>query len=116
MERPAFSAGEVGIDVVPLTDRFFAELRAKLHDLRDLKVPVEFDPDDMAASRTYEKWNGRDARVNVSYDVDMSGLRELSKQDERLRKRYEKPVKPVFDGSGVVKGLGHGDRPCRTVA
>lgn len=105
MERPAFSAGEVGIDVVPLTDRFFAELRAKLHDLRDLKVPVEFDPDDMAASRTYEKWNGRDARVNVSYDVDMSGLRELSKQDERLRKRYEKPVKPVFDGSGVVKGL-----------
>lgn len=105
MERPAFSAGEVGIDVVPLTDRFFAELRAKLHDLRDLKVPVEFDPDDMAASRTYEKWNGRDARVNVSYDVDMSGLRELSKQDERLRKRYEKLVKPVFDGSGVVKGL-----------
>ena len=105
MERPAFSAGEVGIDVVPLTDRFFAELRAKLHDLRDLKVPVEFDPDDMAASRTYEKWNGRDARVNVSYDVDMSGLRELSKQDERLRKRYEKPVKPVFDGGGVVKGL-----------
>lgn len=105
MERPAFSAGEVGIDVVPLTDRFFAELRAKLHDLRDLTVPVEFDPDDMAASRTYEKWNGRDARVNVSYDVDMSGLRELSKQDERLRKRYEKPVKPVFDGSGVVKGL-----------
>ena len=105
MERPAFSAGEVGIDVVPLTDRFFAELRAKLHDLRDLKVPVEFDPDDMAASRTYEKWNGRDARVNVSYDVDISGLRELSKQDERLRKRYEKPVKPVFDGSGVVKGL-----------
>lgn len=105
MERPAFSAGEVGIDVVPLTDRFFAELRAKLHDLRDLKVPVEFDPDDMAASRTYEKWNGRDARVNVSYDVDMSGLRELSKQDERLRKRYEKPVKPVFDCSGVVKGL-----------
>lgn len=105
MERPAFSAGEIGIDVVPLTDRFFAELRAKLHDLRDLKVPVEFDPDDMAASRTYEKWNGRDARVNVSYDVDMSGLRELSKQDERLRKRYEKPVKPVFDGSGVVKGL-----------
>lgn len=105
MERPAFSAGEVGIDVVPLTDRFFAELRAKLHDLRDLKVPVEFDPDDMAASRTYEKWNGRDARVNVSYDVDMSGLRELSKQDERLRKRYEKPVKPVFDGSGVVKGM-----------
>lgn len=105
MERPAFSAGEVGIDVVPLTDRFFAELRAKLHDLRDLKVPVEFDPDDMAASRTYEKWNGRDACVNVSYDVDMSGLRELSKQDERLRKRYEKPVKPVFDGSGVVKGL-----------
>lgn len=105
MERPAFSAGEVGIDVVPLTDRFFAELRAKLHDLRDLKVPVEFDPDDMAASRTYEKWNGRGARVNVSYDVDMSGLRELSKQDERLRKRYEKPVKPVFDGSGVVKGL-----------
>jgi hypothetical protein len=105
MERPAFSAGEVGIDVVPLTDRFFAELRAKLHDLRDLKVPVEFDPDDMAASRTYEKWNGRDARVNVSYDVDMSGLRELSKQDERLRKRYEKPVKPVFNGSGVVKGL-----------
>lgn len=70
-----------------------------------MKVPVEFDPDDMAASRTYEKWNGRDARVNVSYDVDMSGLRELSKQDERLRKRYEKPVKPVFDGSGVVKGL-----------
>lgn len=105
MERPAFSAGEVGIDVVPLTDRFFAELKAKLHDLRDLKVPVEFDPDDMAASRTYEKWNGRDARVNVSYDVDMSGLRELSKQDERLRKRYEKPVKPVFDGSGVIKGL-----------
>ena len=105
MERPAFSAGEVGIDVVPLTDRFFAELRAKLHDLRDLTVPVEFDPDDMAASRTYEKWNGRDARINVSYDVDMSGLRELSKQDERLRKRYEKPVKPVFDGSGVVKGL-----------
>lgn len=105
MERPAFSAGEVGIDVVPLTDRFFAELRAKLHDLRDLTVPVEFDPDDMAASRTYEKWNGRDARVNVSYDVDMSGLRELSKQDERLRKRYEKSVKPVFDGSGVVKGL-----------
>lgn len=105
MERPAFSAGEVGIDVVPLTDRFFAELKAKLHDLRDLTVPVEFDPDDMAASRTYEKWNGRDARVNVSYDVDMSGLRELSKQDERLRKRYEKPVKPVFDGGGVVKGL-----------
>lgn len=105
MERPAFSAGEVGIDVVPLTDRFFSELRAKLHDLRDLTVPVEFDPDDMAASRTYEKWNGRDARVNVSYDVDMSGLRELSKQDELLRKRYEKPVKPVFDGSGVVKGL-----------
>lgn len=105
MERPAFSAGEVGIDVVPLTDRFFAELKAKLHDLRDLTVPVEFDPDDMAASRTYEKWNGRDARVNVSYDVDMSGLRELSKQDERLRKRYEKPVKPVFDGNGVVKGL-----------
>ena len=105
MERPAFSAGEVGIDVIPLTDRFFAELRAKLHDLRDLTVPVEFDPDDMAASRTYEKWNGRDAHVNVSYDVDMSGLRELSKQDERLRKRYEKPVKPVFDGSGVVKGL-----------
>ena len=61
MERPAFSAGEVGIDVVPLTDRFFAELKAKLHDLRDLTVPVEFDPDDMAASRTYEKWNGRDA-------------------------------------------------------
>lgn len=105
MERPAFSAGEVGIDVVPLTDRFFAELKAKLHDLRDLKVPVEFDPDDMAASRTYEKWNGRDTHVNVSYDVDMSGLRELSKQDELLRKRYEKPVKPVFDGSGVVKGL-----------
>lgn len=105
MGRPAFSAGEVGIDVVPLTDRFFAELRAKLHDLRDLKVPVEFDPDDMAASRTYEKWDGRDARVNVSYDVDMSGLRALSKQDERLRKRYEKPVRPVFDGSGVVKGL-----------
>ena len=105
MGRSAFSAGEVGIDVVPLTDRFFAELRAKLHDLRDLKVPVEFDPDDMAASRAYEKWDGRDARVNVSYDVDMSGLRELSKQDERLRKRYEKPVKPVFDGSGVVKGL-----------
>ena len=105
MGRPAFSAGEVGIDVVPLTDRFFAELKAKLHNLRDLKVPVEFDPDDMAASRTYEKWDGRDARVNVSYDVDMSGLRELSKQDERLRKRYEKPVKPVFDGSGVVKGL-----------
>lgn len=105
MERPAFSAGEVGIDVVPLTDRFFAELKAKLHDLRDLKVPVEFDPDDMAASRTYEKWDGRDARVNVSYDVDMSGLRELSKQDELLRKRYEKPVRPVFDGSGVVKGL-----------
>ena len=105
MGRPAFSAGEVGIDVVPLTDRFFAELRTKLHDLRDLKVPVEFDPDDMAASRTYEKWDGRDARVNVSYDVDMSGLRELSKQDELLRKRYEKPVRPVFDGSGVVKGL-----------
>ena len=105
MERPAFSAGEVGIDVVPLTDRFFAELKAKLHALRDLTVPVEFDPDDMAASRTYEKWNGRDARVNVSYDVDMSGLRELSKQDERLRKRYEKPVKPVFDGGGIVKGL-----------
>ena len=105
MERPAFSAGEVGIDVVPLTDRFFGELKAKLHALRDLTVPVEFDPDDMAASRTYEKWNGRDARVNVSYDVDMSGLRELSKQDERLRKRYEKPVKPVFDGGGIVKGL-----------
>lgn len=105
MGRPAFSAGEVGIDVVPLTDRFFSELRTKLHDLRDLKVPVEFDPDDMAASRTYEKWDGRDARVNVSYDVDMSGLRELSKQDELLRKRYEKPVRPVFDGSGVVKGL-----------
>ena len=105
MGRPAFSAGEVGIDVVPLTDRFFAELRTKLHELRDLKVPVEFDPDDMAASRTYEKWDGRDARVNVSYDVDMSGLRALSKQDELLRKRYEKPVRPVFDGSGVVKGL-----------
>lgn len=105
MGRLAFSAGEVGIDVVPLTDRFFSELRTKLHDLRDLKVPVEFDPDDMAASRTYEKWDGRDARVNVSYDVDMSGLRELSKQDELLRKRYEKPVRPVFDGSGVVKGL-----------
>lgn len=105
MERPAFSAGEVGIDVVPLTDRFFAELRAKLHDLRDLKVPVEFDPDDMAASRTYEKWNGRDARVNVSYDVDMSGLRELSKQDERLRKRYEKPVNTGFRRQWCLKGL-----------
>lgn len=100
-----FSAGVVAVDVVPDTSRFYAELKARLRELRDLKVPVNFDPDDALATRTYERWNGRDAKVNVSYDVDMSGLRALSKQDEKLRRQYERPFRPLFDDSGLVDGL-----------
>lgn len=100
-----FSAGEVAVDVVPDTSRFYAELKARLRELRDLKVPVNFNPDDALATRTYERWNGRDAKVNVSYDVDMSGLRALSKQDEKLRRQYERPFRPLFDDSGLVDGL-----------
>ena len=100
-----FSAGVVAVDVVPDTSRFYAELKARLRELRDLKVPVNFDPDDALATRTYERWNGREAKVNISYDVDMSGLRALSKQDEKLRRQYERPFRPLFDDRGLVDGL-----------
>lgn len=105
MAGNTFSAGVVAVDVVPDTSRFYAELKARLRELRDLKVPVNFDPDDALATRTYERWNGREAKVNVSYDVDMSGLRALSKQDEKLRRQYERPFRPLFDDSGLVDGL-----------
>ena len=101
-----YSAGEVGIDVVPVVDRFFRELDAKLRARHyEFDVPVNFDPDDANAKRTLKEWQGRSATVNVRYEQDGRGLQQLAKQDEQLRKQLNKPITVAVDDSDLGRRL-----------
>ncbi|RYH34277.1 MAG: hypothetical protein EON54_20010 [Alcaligenaceae bacterium] len=73
--------GRVSVRVVPDTDKFWGELKAKLEALEDtlkLTVPVELDDDgvvaNMRALLARLQAQARAARVTVPVDVDRRGL------------------------------------------
>ncbi|NMN02789.1 hypothetical protein [Bifidobacterium panos] len=82
MAEGLYSAGAVGVDIKPVTDKFFAELNAKLARLKseEIEIPVNLDPDDALAKSTLREWQNRDADVEIKFHADDSQIRNLVKQ------------------------------------
>lgn len=77
MAEGIFSAGKVGVDVVPVTDGFYAKLDAELARIANKSVDVaaNLDFDDGEARRQLDKW--RSASVEVKIKANDSQVRQL---------------------------------------
>ena len=77
MAEVIFSAGKVGVDVVPVTDGFYAKLDAELARIANKSVDVaaNLDFDDGEARRQLDKW--RSASVEVKIKANDSQVRQL---------------------------------------
>lgn len=72
-----FSAGKVGVDVVPVTDGFYAKLDAELARIANKSVDVaaNLDFDDGEAQRQLDKWRSASAEVKIK--ANDSQVRQL---------------------------------------
>lgn len=72
-----FSAGKVGVDVVPVTDGFYAKLDAELARIANKSVDVaaNLDFDDGEARRQLDKWRSASAEVKIK--ANDSQVRQL---------------------------------------
>lgn len=77
MVEGIFSAGKVGVDVVPVTDGFYAKLDAELARIANKSVDVaaNLDFDDGEARRQLDKWRSASAEVKIK--ANDSQVRQL---------------------------------------
>lgn len=77
MAEGIFSAGKVGVDVVPVTDGFYAKLDAELARIANKSVDVaaNLDFDDSEARRQLDKWRAASAEVKIK--ANDSQVRQL---------------------------------------
>lgn len=77
MADKIWSAGQVGIDIKPITDGFYAKLDALLARAADKSIDVaaNLDFDDGAARRQLDKWRSASAEVKVK--ANDSQVRQL---------------------------------------
>lgn len=77
MAEGIFSAGKVGVDVVPVTDGFYAKLDAELARIANKSVDVaaNLDFDDGEARRQLDKWRSASAEVKIK--ANDSQVRQL---------------------------------------
>lgn len=77
MAEGIFSAGKVGVDVVPVTDGFYAKLDAELARIanKSIDVAANLDFDDGDARRQLDKW--RTASAEVKIKANDSQVRQL---------------------------------------
>lgn len=77
MAEGIFSAGKVGVDVVPVTDGFYAKLDAELARIANKSVDVaaNLDFDDGEARRQLDKWRAASAEVKIK--ANDSQVRQL---------------------------------------
>lgn len=102
-----YSAGSVGVDVVPVTDKFFAELRAKMARVRDLTVGVDFEPNTLAYDRESGRINGRTLTNTVKIEGDASGIQRIRRAIEDERKQFENMTfsVPRFDTKDAARQI-----------
>lgn len=78
MSEGIFSAGKVGVDVVPVTDGFYAKLDAELARIANKSVDVtaNLDFDDGMARRSLDRW--RNESAEIKFKADDSQVRRLA--------------------------------------
>lgn len=78
MAEGIFSAGKVGVDVVPVTDGFYAKLDAELARIANKSVDVtaNLDFDDGMARRSLDRW--RNESAEIKFKADDSQVRRLA--------------------------------------
>ena len=78
MAEGIFSAGKVGVDVVPVTDGFYAKLYAELARIANKSVDVtaNLDLDDGMARRSLDRW--RNESAEIKFKADDSQVRRLA--------------------------------------
>lgn len=78
MAEGIFSAGKVGVDVVPVTDGFYAKLDAELARIANKSVDVtaNLDLDDGMARRSLDRW--RNESAEIKFKADDSQVRRLA--------------------------------------
>ena len=91
MATNLYSAGEVGIDIVPVLDEFYRKLKAGLAraGLSEIGVPVNFDPDMSAYRRAYDSIDGRKAVNTVEFKTDTSGIRKIQRELDDIRNDFK---------------------------
>lgn len=99
----SFTGGEVGINVNPDTTGFRAKLNAFLRSLED-EVHVNVVADTGALRRETEAAT-RDRTMKVNVEGDWTALDQLRRQDERLRRQMERPIKVAADPTPAVEGI-----------
>lgn len=93
-----YSAGKVGVDIVPDTDNFWKILNAELHS-RHPEVTVDVNTKGVAKAQSQlDRLDGRTLTNVVKIEGDDSGLRKLRKEYERIQREWEnKPVVSHFN-------------------
>lgn len=78
MAEGIVSAGKVGVDVVPVTDGFYAKLDAELARIANKSVDVtaNLDLDDGMARRSLDRW--RNESAEIKFKADDSQVRRLA--------------------------------------
>lgn len=84
MAEGIFSAGKVGVDVVPVTDGFYAKLDAELARIANKSVDVtaNLDLDDGMARRSLDRWRNESAEIKFKAD-DSQVSRLAAKWDDK---------------------------------
>lgn len=115
-----YSAGKVGVDIVPDTDGFWTSLDAQLHSRnKKLEIPVELNPDTASYQRVRRSIDGDTLTNVVKIEGDASGLRKIDREYEQARKQWEK--RPVtfrydLDDNGFSKVLSDMSRKAEQVS
>ncbi|WP_140489720.1 hypothetical protein, partial [Bifidobacterium sp. UTBIF-68] len=86
MAEGLYSAGKVGVDVVPDTSRFWAILNAELHT-RNPQVGVGVEVNDAGYQAWASRTDGRTLTNSIRIDGDYSGLHQLSQQMDAIERQ-----------------------------
>ena len=86
MAEGLYSAGKVGVDVVPDTSRFWAILNAELHT-RNPQVGVGVDVNDAGYQAWASRTDGRTLTNSIKIDGDYSGLHQLAQQMDAIERQ-----------------------------
>lgn len=103
-----YSAGEVGIDVLPVLDKFYAQLRAGMARVngKNLTVDVGFNPNTALYDKTASSIDGRTFTNTVKFINDDSGIKKIDQNIKKLQNSFsDLTFTPKIDTAGFYKTI-----------
>lgn len=103
-----YSAGEVGIDVLPVLDKFYAQLRAGMARVngKNLTVDVGFNPNTALYDKTASSIDGRTFTNTVKFVNDDSGIKKIDQNIKKLQDSFsDLTFTPKIDTAGFYKTI-----------